>query len=99
MVGALRMRDDLLALLLMLGGLGCIVAWGICQAVAAIGAYRLRRAADAMKLHIIKGGHLPDGVPSTLARSYLHVRWLGIAGNILLYSGIAGMALAQFVIL
>ena len=83
----------------MLGGLGCIVAWGICQAVAAIGAYRLRRAADAMKLHIIKGGHLPDGVPSTLARSYLHVRWLGIAVNILLCSGIAGMALAQFVIL
>ena len=93
------MRDDLFALLLMLGGLGCIVAWGVCQAVAAIGAYRLRRASDAVKLHIINGGHLPDGVPSTLARSYLHVRWLGIAGNILLFSGIVGMALAQFVIL
>jgi hypothetical protein len=33
-----------------------------------------------------------------LARSYLHVRWLGIAGNILLLSGIIGMVLAQFVI-
>jgi len=97
MTGALRMRDGLFALLLMLGGLSCIIAWGICQTVAAIGAYRLRRNADAVKLHIIKGGRLPDGVPSTLARSYLHVRWLGIAGNILLLSGIVGMALAQFV--
>jgi hypothetical protein len=26
------------------------------------------------------------------------VRWLGIVGNILLFSGIVGMALAQFVI-
>ena len=83
------MRDDIFALLLMLGGLGCIVAWGVCQAVAAIGAYRLQRATDAMKLHIIKGGHLPDGVSLALARSYLHVQWLGIIGNILLHAGSA----------
>ncbi len=44
------------------------------------------------------GGRLPDRAPSILARSYLQVRWLGIVGNILLVSGIVGMALAQFVI-
>jgi predicted small integral membrane protein len=98
MAGALRMRDDLLALLLMLVGLGCIVAWGVCQAVLAIRASRLRREADAIKLHVVKGGRLPDGAPSILARSYLHVRWLGIVGNILLFSGIVGMALAQVII-
>ncbi len=95
---ALWMRDDLLALLLMLGGLGCIVAWGVCQAVLAIKAYRLRREADAIKLRLIKGGRLPDGASSILARSYLHMRWLGIVGNTLLFSGIVGMALAQFII-
>ena len=92
------MRDELLALLSMLCGLGCIVAWGACRAVVAIRATRLRRAADAVKLHVVKGGQLPDRAPSMLARSYPQVRWLGIAGNILLFSGIAGMALAQFVI-
>ena len=95
MAGALRMRDEHLALLLMLAGLGCIVAWGACQAVAAIRGYRLRREADAVKLHVVKGGRLPDRAPSILARSYLQVRWLGILGNILLVSGIVGMALAQ----
>ena len=92
------MRDDQLALLLMLGGIGCIAAWGACQAVGAIRAYRLRREADAVKLHVVRGGRLPDRAPSILARSYLQVRWLGIVGNILLVSGIAGMVLAQFVI-
>ncbi len=92
------MRDDHLALLLMLGGIGCIVAWGACQATMAIRAYRLRREADAVKLHVVKGGRLPDRAPSLLARSYMQVRWLGIIGNVLLFSGIVGMALAQFVI-
>ncbi len=92
------MRDELLALLLMLAGLGCIVAWGACQAVVAIRGTRLRREADAVKLHVVKGGRLPDRAPSTLARSYLHVHRLGIVGNILLFSGIVGMVLAQFVI-
>ena len=92
------MRDDHLALLPMLGGIACIVAWGVCRAVVAIRAYRLRREADAVKLHVVKGGRLPDRAPSILARSYLQVRWLGIVGNILLFSGIVGMALAQFVI-
>ncbi len=92
------MREDVLALLLMLAGIGCIVAWGACQAVAVTWAYRLRREADAVMLHVVKGGRLPDRAPSTMARSYLQVRWLGILGNILLVSGIVGMALAQFMI-
>ncbi len=92
------MRDDLLALLLMLAGVGCVVAWGTCQAVVAMRASRLRREADAVKLPVVKGGRLPDRAPSILARSYLNVRWLGIVGNVLLFSGIVGMALAQFVI-
>ncbi|MFQ5564863.1 MAG: hypothetical protein ACE5EU_00650 [Paracoccaceae bacterium] len=92
------MRDDLLALMLMLAGLGCIVAWGACEAVAAIRAYRLRRESDAVMLHVVKGGRLPDRAQSALARSYLRVRWLGIVGNILLFSGIVGMALAHLVI-
>ena len=92
------MRDDLLALLLMLAGVGCIVAWGACQAVVAMRATRLRREADAVKLHVVKGGRMPDRAPSILARSYMQVRWLGIAGNILLFSGIVGMALARLVI-
>jgi hypothetical protein len=91
------MGDSALALALMLGGLGCIVAWCICQTVVAIRAYRLRREADALKMHIVNGGRLPDSAPSTLARSYLQVRWLGIVGNILLISGILAVALAQFV--
>jgi hypothetical protein len=98
MAGALRMRDDLLALLLMVAGFGCVVAWGICQAVSAVRAYQLRRQADAVKMHVIKGGQLPDGASLMLARRYLRLRWLGILGNVLLFSGIVGMALAQFVI-
>ena len=92
------MRDDYLALLLMLAGMVCIVAWGVCQAVAALRAYRLRREADVIKLHIVNGGRLPDGAPRILARDYLSIRWLGIVGNFLLITGIVGMALAQFVI-
>ena len=98
MAGTLRMRDDLIALMLLLGGLGCIVAWGVCQAVAAMRTYRLRSKADVIKLHVVKGGRLPGGASSMLARDYLHVRWLGIIGNILLFSGIASMALAQILI-
>ena len=92
------MRDDMLALILMLGGLGCIVAWIVCHSVVAIWAYRLGRASDVIKLHVIKGGRLPDSDRLTLAREYLHLRWLGIAGNILLFSGILIMLLAQVVI-
>ncbi|TFG89413.1 MAG: hypothetical protein E4H18_00165 [Hyphomicrobiales bacterium] len=93
------MGDGLLALLLMLGGLGCIVAWCICQAVVAIRAHRLQREADVIKLHVIKGGRLPDGAPMILARSYLQVRWLGIVGNILLLSGIVGVVMAHIMVL
>ena len=98
MVETLRMRDDLLALLLMIAGLGCIAAWGICQVVAALRAYRLGRQADAIKLHVVKGGQVPDGAPMGLARSYLRVRWLGILGNILLFAGILVMILAHVMI-
>lgn len=92
------MGDGVLALTLMLGGLVCIAAWGICQAAAALRAYRLRREADVIKLHVINGGQLPDGAPMILARSYLHVRWLGIVGNILLVSGILAVVMAQLVV-
>jgi hypothetical protein len=98
MAGVLGMRDDLLALLLMLAGLGCVVAWIVCHSVVAIWTYRLRRAADAIKLHVVKGGRLPDSDRTTLARDYYHLRWLGIIGNILLFTGILVMLLAQFVI-
>jgi hypothetical protein len=93
------MGDGVLALTLMLGGLGCIVAWGACQAVAAIRANRLRREADVIKLHVTNGGRLLDGAQLILARSYLQVRRLGIVGNILLVSGIIAVATAQVVIL
>jgi hypothetical protein len=99
MTGALRMRDDHLALLLMVVGLGCVIAWGICQAVSAIRAYRLRRQADAVKMHVVKGGRLPDGASSLLAQRYFRLRWLGILANVFLFSGIVSMAVAQFVIL
>ncbi|HUS54028.1 MAG TPA: hypothetical protein VMY41_08495 [Thermohalobaculum sp.] len=92
------MGDGLLALILMLGGLGCIVAWCICQAVGAIQAHRLQREADAIKLHVIKGGKLPEGAPVFLAWSYFQVRWLGIVGNILLLSGIVSVVMAQFIV-
>jgi len=92
------MRDDLLALLLMMGGLGCIVAWGVCNVVAALRGYRIRRQADAIKMHLVKGGVMPDGAPLALARHYLHVRWLGILGNALLVAGILVMVLAQTVL-
>lgn len=92
------MRDDLLALLLMLGGLGCIVAWGVCNVLAALRGHRIRREADAIKMHLVKGGAMPDGAPMDLARHYLHVRWLGILGNIMLVAGIVVMVLAQTVI-
>lgn len=92
------MRDDLLALLLMVAGLGCVIAWGICQVISAVRAYQLRRQADAVKMHVVTGGQLPDETSSLLARRYLRLRWLGILGNVLLFSGIVGMALAQLVI-
>ena len=92
------MRDDVLALILMLGGLGCVVAWIVCHSVVAIWTYRLRRASDVIKLHVVKGGRLPDSDRSILARDYLHLRWLGIAGNILLFTGILVMLLALVVI-
>jgi hypothetical protein len=93
------MGDGLFALTLMIGGLGCIAAWCVCHAVAAIRAYRLRREADVIKLHVVKGGELPDTAPMVLARSYLQVRRLGIIGNVLLFSGIVAVATAQLFVL
>jgi len=92
------MRDDLLALLLLSSGLGCIVAWGVCNVLAALRGHHIRREADAIKMHLVKGGEMPEGAPMALARHYLHVRWLGILGNVLLIAGIAVMVLAQTVI-
>jgi hypothetical protein len=99
MAGALRMRDGLLAFFLMAGGLGCVMAWAVCHAVVAIRSYRLRREADVIKLHVVKGGRLPEGASSTLARDYFQLRWLGILGNFLLISGIVSIAIAQIFIL
>ena len=92
------MQDELLALLLLMGGMGCISAWVICNVLAALRGHRIRREADAIKMHLVKGGSMPSGAPLTLARHYLHVRWLGILGNVMLIAGIAVMVLAQFVI-
>jgi hypothetical protein len=92
------MSEHLMALFLMLSGLGCVVAWGVCQVVAALRAYRLGREADALKLHIVQGGRLPEGTQMALARYYLHLRFLGIFGNLLLFAGIAVMFMAHVVI-
>ncbi len=92
------MPDELLAFLLMIGGLGCIVAWGVCQAVAVVRAYRIRRDEDAIKLHVVRGGRIPEGAPMALAQHHFQIRWLGILGNIMLVSGITVMALAHLLI-
>lgn len=91
------MRSDLLALFLLVCGLGLILAWAVCQSFAAIRAYRLRRASDAIKMHLVKGGQIPKGVPSTLAREHFNLHWLGIAGNVLLVAGIVVLVVAHLV--
>lgn len=93
------MTDPLLALLLFLAGLGCIVAWGVCRVMTERRALRLRREADAIKAHVVRGGYLPARVPRVLAEGYLELRWLDKLGNALLAAGIAGMAAAHFFIL
>ncbi|HUF87018.1 MAG TPA: hypothetical protein VMM59_06520 [Thermohalobaculum sp.] len=93
------MHDPLLALLLMFGGLGCIVGWAVCRVVTERRALRLRREADAIKHHIVRGGHLPAGLPSALAEGYLQIRWLDILANGLLGAGVVGVALATFFVL
>lgn len=92
------MPDDLMALLLMMGGMGCIVAWAICNVLAALRSNHIRRQADALKMHLVKGGNMPEGAPLSLAQYYLHLRWLGILGNVLLTAGILVMVLAHSVI-
>lgn len=92
------MQDELLALLLLMGGMGCISAWVICNVLAALRGQRIQREADAIKMHLVKGGSMPSGAPLDLARHYLHVRWLGILGNVMLTAGIVVMVLAHFVI-
>lgn len=91
------MRSDILALFLLVCGLGLIFAWAACQSFAAIRAYRLRRASDAIKMHLIKGGRMPEGAPTTLAREHFNLRWIGIAGNILLIAGIVVLVFAHLV--
>ncbi|HSF95297.1 MAG TPA: hypothetical protein VLA52_09750 [Thermohalobaculum sp.] len=88
------MREALLAYLLLLGGLGCVLAWGVCQVTAAVRRYRIGREADEIKLYLVKGGQMPEGAPVTLARDYMSIRLLGILGNLLLVSGIAVMIVA-----
>ncbi len=93
------MDDPLFAFLLMLGGLGCIAAWGICRVVTENRALRLRREANAIKHHVARGGHLPFGFPRALAEGYLQLRWFDILASVLLGSGVVGVALAVFLIL
>lgn len=92
------MPDELLAFLLMIGGIGCIIAWGVCQAVAVIRAYRIRRDEDLIKYHVVHGGRIPEGAPTMLAQHHFQIRWLGILGNVMLVSGIIGMALAHLLV-
>ena len=89
------MRHELLAFLLLLGGCGCILAWGICQVTAAVRRYRIGCEADAIKLYLIRGGKMPEGAPMTLARDYLSIRFLAIFGNLILAFGIGVMLLAH----
>ena len=93
------MQDPLLALLLMLGGLGCIVGWGICRVVTETRALRLRREANAIKHRIVRGGNLPAGFSRALAEGYLQIRWLDILASGLLGAGVAGVGTAVFVVL
>lgn len=93
------MQDPLLALTLMLGGLGCFVGWGICRVMIESRALRLRREADAIKHHIVRGGHLPASVPRALAEGYLQIRWFDFLADGLLVAGIVGTALATFFVL
>ncbi|MDH3668643.1 MAG: hypothetical protein OEN23_17095 [Paracoccaceae bacterium] len=93
------MRGDLFALFLLVCGLAFILAWAVCQSFVALRSNRLRRASDAIKMHLIKGGRMPDGEPRELARDYFHLRWLGILGNLLLVAGIIILLLAQMLAL
>lgn len=92
------MRDDLLALLLMMSGVGCIAAWAVCSVLAALRSNHIRRQADALKMHLVRGGNMPEGAPLSLARYYLHLRWLAVLGNVLLTAGIAVILLAHTVL-
>jgi hypothetical protein len=67
--------------------------------VAVIRAYRIRRDEDAIKLHVVHGGRIPEGAPMALAQHHFQIRWLGILGNIMLASGITVMALAHLLVL
>ena len=93
------MDDPLLALALMLGGLGCIVGWGICRVFAEKRALRLRREANAVKHHIVRGGQVPASFPRALAEGYLQVHWIDILASGLLGAGVACTATATFFIL
>ena len=95
MVGVLRMGDSLLPMVFMLGGFGLIAAWLVCHGVAALRAWRIRRATRAIAAAVDGGGHAPPSAPLALARSYVRVRQLGILGNVLLAAGLAGLLLSH----
>ena len=82
----------------MMGGMGCISAWVICNVLAALRGHRIQREADAIKMHLVKGGRMPEEAPSTLAREHFNLRWLGIAGNFLLVAGIVVLVFAHLTI-
>lgn len=93
------MRTDLTALVLLVTGLVCVVFWAIFRVAVARRDYALRRRADAVKLHVIRGGEVPDGLPAALARGFSGLRWAAALADILLAAGIGALALAQLRIL
>lgn len=92
------MHDPLLALFLLLVGLGCIVGWGVCRVETEKRALRLRREADAIKHRVARGGFLPMGFPRALAEGYLQLRFLDVTANGFLAAGILGLALSHLLI-
>jgi len=92
------MHDPVLALILLLAGLGCIVGWGACRLEAERRALRLRREADAIKHQVARGGYLPMGFPRALSEGYLQLRWMDVVSNGLLAAGIFGLALSHLLI-
>ena len=93
------MNDPLLALALMVGGLGCIAAWGICRVFAEKRALRLRRESNAIKHHVVRGGSVPPGVSGALAEAYFQVHWIDVLASGFLGAGVGAAGVATYIVL
>lgn len=89
------MQQALLALLLVSAGLLCIGVWAIFRIAVARQDYELRRRADAVKHHIVRGGGLPEELPSAFARGFSMLRWRAFIADGFLVVGVAMLILAQ----